>query len=136
MPAYQIVDYPEPQGNVPADWVCIRVEEDDGRISSWSWAPPGLDPAVRLNPDHPIAKDLRGGDGRSVVYRVPTVAEWAQLGFGADHAHVDLHRVVAAYAVVIGASTLEEASRAAGLSPEDLVIEAQCWAFNTNNDTS
>lgn len=79
MPSYRIVDNDDPRF---PDHVLIEAVEDDGTVSSRSWAPADVDPAVRLSLDHPEAEDRRKGaaKGAKVSWRLPTVAEVRAMG--------------------------------------------------------
>lgn len=132
---FRIVDNNDPR--FPGQ-VCIECVEDDGRVSSRSWAPADVDPAVRIGPEHPVAVDDRTTtDTTEVVYRVPTVDEYKQLNGIKNREYVDPepgeagkdhHRVVATYAAVLEAVTVDEAAAAVELDKADLVAEAEAWA--------
>lgn len=131
MPSHQIIDNPA-EDRFPGQ-VCIATIEDDGTVSSLSWAPPDIDPAVRLNLDIGTADDKRTTTpNEAVAYRVPDEAEFRALSnmkrseYELDGGKDD-HRVVATYAAVKEIVTVEAAAAAAALEPADLVAEAQAW---------
>lgn len=131
MPTHQIIDNPD-EDRFPGQ-VCIATIEDDGRISSLSWAPADIDPAVRLNLDIGVADDKRTTTpDEPVAYRVPDEAEFRALAnmrrseYELDGGKDD-HRVVATYAAVKELVTVEAAAEAAAVEPAALVAEAEAW---------
>lgn len=131
MPTHQIIDNPD-EDRFPGQ-VCIATIEDDGRVSSLSWAPPDIDPAVRLNLDIGTADDKRTTTpDEPVAYRVPDETEFRALSnmkrseYELDGGKDD-HRVLATYAAVKELVTVDDAAAAAALEPADLVAEAKGW---------
>lgn len=103
----------------------IECVNDDGDIVWRSWADESVDPAIRLNIDHPYASDDRTTTATTeVVYRVPTVDEAPSVMIEDP----DTHRAVATYAAVVGASTVAAAAAACGVDPQALSDEALAWA--------
>lgn len=132
MPQYQIVDSLGPNGE-ETSWVCIRVVEDDGRVSSRSWAPAEIDPAIRLNPSFPEAKDLRGGGNSALSYRLPTPTEWESLGFSlGDARHQRQYEALAAAVVAHGLVPAHEVARLTEIPLESLLASAESAAPEVN----
>lgn len=92
---------------------------DNGRVLWRSWLPDDVDPAIRLNPDHPVARDDRSTTTTTeIAYRVPTVEEAPSVGIEDP----EQHKAIAAYAVAKDVVTLADAAAAAELSEDDLII--------------
>lgn len=135
MPTFVIVDHDDPRF---PDMVCIETHEGDGRVSSRSWAPLNVDPAIRIGPELPVAVDDRKTtDTTEIAYRVPTVAEYRTLNGvkGRDYNDPepgepgkDHHRVIATYAAVLEVVTVKEAADACEHTEAELVAEAEAWA--------
>lgn len=120
MTTYRIRDGPDPFGEFPPGWINIETSRHDGMVTSTSWAPPEVDPAIRLNPDYPSAEDWRGGEyGGIVVFRLPNAEEWVQLALGSPVPGRDVHVRLARHAIDVGAVTLEDALNAS-FSAEEL----------------
>jgi len=50
-----------------------------------------------------------------------------------NHVSLDVFGVIATLNAVLGIWTLEDAANAVGLTEQDLVAEAQAWAFGAQN---
>lgn len=102
----------------------IECVNDDGDIVWRSWADESVDPAIRLNIDHPNASDDRTTTTTTeIAYRVPTVDEAPSVMIEDP----DTHRAVAAYAAAVEAVTVDDAAAACELDPQALVDEALAW---------
>lgn len=107
-------------------WTLIECVDDTGQTVWRSWAPPEIDPAVRLNVDHPTATDDRTDTATTQIgYRVPTVEEASAHDLGITDP--DHHRAVATYAAVVEAVPVEDAAAAVELDAQALVDEALAW---------
>lgn len=135
MAQFVIVDHDDPRF---PDHTCIACFEDDGRMSSISWAPYDIDPAVRIGPEMPVAIDARKAtETTEIAYRVPTIDEYRTLNGvkGRDYRDPepgepgkDHHRVVATYAAVLEVVTVDDAATACQIDKAELVAEAEAWA--------
>lgn len=131
---FRIVDHNDPR--FPGH-VCIECVEDDGRVSSRSWAPADVDPAVRVTEVAALVDDRTTTDTTEIPVRVPTVDEYRALcgikrrdyadpdpgECGKDH-----HRVIATYLAVKEFVTVDEAAAAVEVDKAALVAEAEAWA--------